>query len=252
MAIAKITTRQDFEDYCLRRLGAPVLQINIAPEQINDRVDEAIQFWQFYHSDGTCHDWYAHQVTAADKVNKYVVIPNDALFVTKIVPFQESTGTGSWMSNQWQYQASASTAALDMIGTSGGGGMTSYYLSQMNMSNISHMINGKNRARYCHHAGRLNIMDDLIEGDYLLIETFRQVDPDTTTNAWDDYYLKRYATGLMKLQWGTNLKKFTGMQLPGGVQFDGQVMYQEATEELRTLEEECRSNWEMPIDFYVG
>ena len=93
---------------------------------------------------------------------------------------------------------------------------------------------------------------EVTAGQYIVVECYRILDPDTYTDVYNDYYLKKYATALIKKQWGQNLLKFEGMTMPGGVQFNGRQLYEDALQDIERLEEEVRLNWEQPVDFYTG
>ena len=134
--------------------------------------------------------------------------------------------------------------------------VVNYDIVMRQLDFLDHILVGEKPLRFNQHDNRLYIdMDwenDLQVGEYLVIEAYRKLDPDTYTDVYNDYFLKRYATALIKRQWGTNLLKFEGMQMPGGVTFNGRQLFDDANEEITRLEEEARLNWEQPVDFYTG
>lgn len=250
-----VTSRADLIDYCLRRLGAPVLDINVDPIQVEDRVDEAIQFYQAYHSDALHHDFYVHLVDATDVANKYVTVPEAFAYIRHIIEFSEGgvgQSSASMLSDFWQYSAGQYQTVLGGILNGGGGGLASFNMGMQYIETLNTTMSGKQRCRFSRHMDRVYVEDELPEGSYIVVDGYSIIDPETFTDVYDDYFLKKYATSLIKKQWGTNLIKFTGMQLPGGVQFSGEFIYQEAKEEIEKLEEEMRLNWEMPPDFFMG
>lgn len=241
------TTREELIDYCLRSLGAPVIEINIDPDQVEDRVDEALQHYQHFHSDALHHDFFLHQVTAADVTNKYITLEESMAYVVRILPMTDSN-VGSVFSNMWQLQAQATAAALDVAA----GGISTYVSTMMNIEGLKLALNGWNRVRFARHMDRIYIEDDMTEGDYVVVEGYRIVDELTYSDVWNDLWLKRYATALIKRNWGANLIKYEGIQLPGGMTFNGRQLFDDANQEIEKLELEIRDVWEAPPDFYVG
>lgn len=251
-----VTSRIELIDYCLRRLGAPVLEINVDPDQVEDRIDEALQFYQAYHSDALHHDFYIHLVDATDVANKYVTVPESFAYIRHIIDLAagaSGTSSASMLSDFWQYSAGQYQTVLGGILSGGGsGGMISFSLGMQQIETLNMTLSGKQRCRFSRHMDRVYIEDAMTAGEYIVVDGYSIIDPELFTDIYDDYFLKKYATALIKKQWGSNLIKFTGMQLPGGVQFSGEFIYGEAKEEIEKLEEEMRLNWEMPPDFFVG
>lgn len=247
-----ITTRQELIDYCLRSLGSPVIEINVETTQLSDRIDEAIQYYQEYHSDAIVPVFIQYQITAQDVTNQYITIPDSLTSVERILPL----GSGSFGGGIFdaRYQMSFN----DMYLLRGGlVGNLSYYTQTMSHMNlVNSLFNPQQPTRYARHMDRLYIDGDweadIIEGSYIVIEGNQIIDPVTYTQVYNDSYLKRYATQLIKRQWGSNLLKFEGMQLPGGVQFSGRQIFEDANAEIERLQEEIRLVWEKPVDFYCG
>lgn len=241
-------TRAEFTDYCLRKLGAPVLQINVAPEQVEDRVDEALAFYQHFHSDALHHNFYVHKVTATDVTNKYVTLPEAYAYVTRMLMLNSaSTSMASQFSDLWQFTAQQYTALQ-----AGQGGLSGFYVAMSNLQLMQDVLKGAQRIRFSRHMDRVYVESEMKEGEHVVFEGYSIIDPIAFTDVWDDYFLKKYATALIKKQWANNLKKFSNMQLPGGVMFEGQIMYDEANLEISELEQEMRDTWELPPDFAVG
>jgi hypothetical protein len=242
-------SRPEFIDYCLRSLGAGVLQVNVSPEQVEDRVDEALQFYQAFHSDALHHNFYVHKVTAADVTNKYVTLPEAYAYVTRMLLLSSTTTSySSQFSDLWQYTAQQYTA----LQSGSAGGLSGFYVAMSNLQLMQDVLKGAQRIRFSRHMDRVYVEETMKEGEYVVFEGYSIIDPEQYTDVWDDYFLKKYATALIKRQWANNLKKFSNMQLPGGVMFEGQIMYDEANVEIDALEEEMRSTWEFPPDFAIG
>lgn len=243
-------SRQSLVDYCLRQLGAPVIEINVDEDQLDDRVDEALQFYREYHSDSIYHDYFKHEITQDDIDNKYIDIPDAVINVVRILPLTFENSSISMFDARYQM------ALSDMYNLGFSGNLANYAHVQQYMETINMMINGTPQIEFNRHMNRLYLNIDwerfLNVDDYVIVEGYRIVDPDTFTDVYNDMFLKRYLSALIKRQWGINLKKFEGMQLPGGITFSGQQMYDEAIEEIRQIEEEMQLKYEMPVNFFVG
>jgi len=252
--MAIIDTREELQDYCLRRLGSPVIDINVADEQIDDRIDEALALYQEYHSDATVKTYLKHLVTATDVTNKYIPVPNSVLYVTHLFPLRVGSAAGMF---DVKYQMMLN----DMVNLSNFSGGLAYY-TQMHqyVEMMNTVISGTPQITFSRRQGRLHLHGDFSQGDvkageYLVAEVYEIVDPATTTGTrsiFNDIWLKAYTTALIKQQWGANLLKFEGMTLPGGVMLNGRQLYDDATQELAGLEEKLRLEYELPIDFYIG
>tara|TARA_R110002153_G_scaffold26825_3_gene83560 strand:+ start:848 stop:1600 length:753 start_codon:yes stop_codon:yes gene_type:complete len=250
--MAKPNSRATLIKYCKRALGAPVIEINIDDDQIDDRIDEALQFYQHYHTDATEKVFLKHQVTQTDIDNEYIPITEVVTDVVRVLPISQSSSISADMFDV-KYQMHLN----DMYKLGYMGNILEYVQTQQHMSTVDLLINSDDkRISFNRHRDRLDIVMDwsneVSVGNFIVIEAYRIVDPDTFTDVYNDYYLKKYATALIKKQWGANLIKFEGMVMPGGVTFNGRQIFDDAVEELLKLEEEVRLNWEQPVDFYVG
>ena len=321
--MAKPNSRQTFSDYCLRSLGAPVIEINVDEDQIDDRIDEALQFYQFYHADSIEKFYLKHKVSnstltltasvagnfqvgetitggtsgakaviktaAATKItynqlddtnvafaanetitgdttsatatissiskgdieNGYIAL-NDAITdVVRVMPIRDSVSSTDMFDIRYQIHLN------DIHSVGFMGNLTEYVMSRQFLSLLDVVVDSDDKQiNFDRHKNRLDIFMDWDEevdvDDYLVVECYRIIDPDTFTDVYNDYFLKRYATALIKRQWGTNLLKFEGMVMPGGVTFNGRQLFDDANEEITRLEEEARLNWEQPIDFMTG
>lgn len=242
-------SRQQFKDYCLRKLGFPVIEINVDDDQVEDRIDEALNYFWDYHFDGAEKIYYKHQVTAADKQNKYIILPDNIIGAVSIFSIGDPAIRADDLFNI-RYQI-----ALNDLYTLTSVSMIPYYMAMQHLATISELLVGKQPIRYNRLRNQLYIdMDwnNVVEGEFLLVEAYQIVDPEEFTDAWGERWLQNYATALIKKQWGTNLKKFTGMQLPGGIQFNGQQIYDEADQEIKEFEREMVTNLSLPALDMIG
>jgi len=238
-------------DYCLRNLGAPVIEINVDEDQIDDRIDEALQFYQTYHADSIEKFYLKHEVTQNDITNGYITTSNLITDVVRVLPIRDSVTSSDMFDIRYQIHLN------DIHSVGFMGSLTEYVMSQQFLSLLDQVIDSDEKhINFERHKNQLRIdMDwdnELEVNDYIVIECYRVIDPDTYTDVYNDYFLKRYATALIKRQWGTNFIKFEGMVMPGGVTFNGRQIFDDANEEITKLEEEARLNWEQPVDFMTG
>ena len=249
--MANPTTRQELIDYALRRLGAPVIEINIDEDQLEDRIDDALQFYQEYHSDATMRVYLKHQITADDITNKYISLNDNILNVKRVFPIGDSQSSINMFSVKYQLHLN------DIYDLSYIGDLMYYEMVQQYVSLLDMKLNGSGEhIRWNRHMNQLHLdvnwETDIKVGNYIIVEAMRIVDPSTHTEVYNDMFLKQYATALIKQQWGSNLIKFEGMQLPGGVTLNGRQIFDDATQEISQIREQMQSNYEMPVDFYVG
>jgi hypothetical protein len=245
--MATPTNRQELKDYCLRALGAPVLEVNIDEDQLDDRVDEALQKYYDYHYDATERVYIPIQVTDIDLANGWFTLTDDIISVTRILPLS-NTWSGVNMFNM-KYQMYLN----DFYALYRADSMQYYVEMQQYLSTLDSLLNGVQTIQYSRHGNRLRIEANLEEkiqpGQYIMVEGYRRID---NAEVWNDFWLKRYATSLIQFQWGANLAKFDGMQLPGGVTINARQYIDDAENDIRLLEEELRSTHELPVDFFCG
>lgn len=251
--MANPNSRQSLIDYCLRRLGDPVIEINVDPDQIEDRVDEALQYWQEYHQDASFRTFIAHEVTSADVTNEYIEVDNDILYVTRLFRISSSFNT-SFNFFDIKYQMMLN----DIADLQNFAGDLAYY-EQLNqyLALLDMKLNGHPQTTYARHQNRLYIHGDFAdqdvkEGEQIIYEAYKLVNPGSFTKVYNDIWLKDYTTALLKMQWGQNLIKFEGMQLPGGVTLNGRQIYDDAMQDIEKLREKIRMDFETPPDFFVG
>lgn len=242
------TTRDAFKEYCLRRLGKPVIEINVDEDQVEDRIDDALRYYWDYHFDGTEKIYYKHLVTDTDKTNKYITVPDNVIGAVNLFNIADPSIRSDDLFNI-RYQI-----ALNDLYTLTSVSMVPYYMVMEHLSLISEMLVGKQLLRYNRHMNRLYIdMDwNSLSNEYLLVEAYQIIDPTEYVDVWKDQWLMRYATALIKRQWGSNLTKFTGMQLPGGLTFNGEKIYNDAVAEITDLEDKMISSYSLPVMDMVG
>lgn len=250
--MANPSTRQGLIDYCLRKLGAPVIEINVDEEQLEDRVDEAIQFYREYNSDALVKTYLKHQVTADDVTNKYISVNDNILFVQRLFPIGNDAISSGLFGVKYQMFLNDLYDLNTFVGS-----LAYYEQMQQYLSLIDMKITGSPMITFSRNQNRIYIHGEFEEGsikagDYIVFETYQYIDPDTHTDIYNDISLKEYLTQLIKQQWGANLIKFEGMQLPGGVQLNGRQLYEDATQELERLREQMRLTHELPVDFILG
>lgn len=251
--MASPNSRQSLIDYCLRRLGEPVIEINVDSGQIEDKVDDALQKYQEFHSDATIRTYIKHLVTSTDVQNKYIPISSDIIYVSKVFPVSTTYGSAGNMFDI-RYQMFLNNMG-DFINFAGD--LSYLYQMEQYLSMIDQQLHGHPQVTYSRHQDRLYIYGDfndgdLKEGDYVVAEIYQIVDPESNTSIYNDMFIKDYTTALIKLQWGLNMMKFDGMQLPGGVTVNGRQLFEDATAEIEKLEEKLRLEQELPVDFFVG
>jgi hypothetical protein len=242
------TSRTEFKEYCLRKLGKPVIEINVDDDQVEDRIDEALRYFWDYHFDGADKIYYKYQVTQQDITNRYVAMPENIIGVVNIFEIGQALNTNNLFNIRYQI-------ALNDLYTLTSVSMVPYYMALQHIQFLEQMLVGKQPLRYNRHMNRCYIDMDwniINVGDYLIIEAYQIVDPDVFTRAWGDRWLARYATCLIKENWGQNLKKFEGMQMPGGLKFNGQKIYNEAIEEKAKLEQEMIYTYSLPVTDLIG
>ena len=243
------STRAELKEFCLRRLGKPVIEVNIDDDQMEDRIDEALAYYQDYHFDGSERTFLKHVVTADDKTNNYITISDSNIIgIVNIFDIGDATSTNNLFNVRYQI-------ALNDLYDLSRYDLVPFYMNFMNIRFIEEILIGKQPLRYNRHVNKLHIDMDwgkVEVGFYLIAEVYAKINPETYTDVYGDRWLMRYTTSLFKVQWGQNLSKFVGMQLPGGVQFNGDQIYQQGVEDKRNLEQEMISSFSLPVADMIG
>lgn len=247
--MAQPTSREAYKQYCLRNLGSPVIDVNVDDEQLEDRIDEALQYYRDYHYDGTIHDYVKHQITAEDITNQYISIGEHIQGIVRVFDIDD-TGVGASSLFNVRYQIH-----LNDLYNFSSATYAPYVSAMTNIAMMEELFVGKQPIDFNRHVNRLFIrMDwrDITVGEFIIIEVYRTTDPDVYADVWNDRWLLRYGTALFKRQWGENLSKFAGVQLPGGITLDGPRILGEAREEINQLEEEMITSYSLPVHDMTG
>lgn len=247
-------SRTQLREHCLRRLGKPVIEINVDPDQVEDCIDDAIQLFQEFHSDATKRIYLKHQVTTDDVTNQWIPVSDQVQYVSSLLPFDQSNlGVGSGMFSI-KYQIHLG----DLMNGSNFMGELSYY-SQIGqyLETLDMVLTGVPLVTFQRHENRLYIFgewwdQEIKAGDWLVMEAYQYVDPTGASSIYNNIFMKNYTTALIKQRWGQNMSKFDGIQLPGGVTISGKDMFTEASAEIEKLEEKMRLEYEVPPDFMIG
>jgi hypothetical protein len=281
--MAQPTNRQELIDYCKRKLGAPVLEINVADEQIDDLVDDAIQLFQERHFDGVYRAYFKYQVTQNDinrgratgnnsvvglattsattnivgtattftytENSNYLQVPPNIIGVNRIFKFDGSnTITHNMFSVKYQL-------FLNDIYYWGTTELLSYAMVKTYLEDLDFLLNPQKQIRFNKRQDRLYLDIDwgsVGVGNYLIIDCFSTLDPNDYSRIWNDSFLKPYLTSLIKRQWGQNLIKFQGVKLPGGIELNGRQIYDDAQKELDTIIEKMTNTYELPPMDMIG
>lgn len=317
--MAKPTTRAQFKDYCKRRLGWPVIDINVDDDQVDDRIDDALQFFEDYHFDGVEKLYMKHKITQADVDRKWIYCPDPVIFVTGVFPFDDSNSSINMFDLRYQLRLHD---LYDFTSVS----YVSYEMTMQHIRSLNLLFSGTPQFRFNRKQNKIFLdidwARDFQVGEYVVIECYRALRPDTVTltgtissnttantvtgtstifdqeliendmitingeelqvkridsptsfelvnpissnvtdvtitkagasDVWDDRFLKQYATALIKLQWGNNLSKFSGIQMPGGVTLDGVRIAQEARDEIKQVEDDIYQFNSLPSEIVTG
>jgi hypothetical protein len=256
-------------------LGFGVIDINVSDDQVDDRLDEALQYFAQYHYDGIERMYLKHLITSDDVTRarsdasttatdtidssitatwkegkNWIPVPNSVVSVVKVFPFTDTGGGSNMFDIRYQLRLND---LFDFSSTS----VIQYELTMQNIDLLEHILVGETPIRFNQHQNRLYIdmdweNDVTADVDYVIIECYRKLDPTSYTDIYDDIYLKRYATALIKRQWGANLSKFAGVTMLGGVTMNGETIFTQAQEELEKLEEQIQLAFELPINYMIG
>ena len=245
--MARPSSREDLKQYALRRLGAPVVDINLDDAQMEDRLDECLQFFAEYHFDGVERTYLKHEITQTDIDNGYITVSDNITAIVKLFHFAE--GTINMFDVRYQ-------SALNDFYAFSSQGFIEYDIYKRHLSMLTQMLTPERQIRFNRMTNRLHVdmkWDEEVEvGKYLVAEAWAIVDPESFAEVYDSIMLKRYVTSMFKQQWGQNLIKYSGVQLPGGIEFNGRQIYDDATEEINKIEDEVMEKYDEPPAFMVG
>ena len=252
--MAKPTTREELKFYALRNLGFPVVEVNIDDDQMEDRIDEALAMYQQFHYDGTEKVYYAYQVTANTIANKYFDTPEGIVGVTRVFPLSAATTSsigGTFNMFDLTYQL-----RLNELFDFTSADYVYFELAMQHIRTLEMLFIGEKPIRFNKTSDKIYVDlkwgRDVLPGQHVIFEAYKVLDPETYHKIWSDVWLKDYVTALFKRQWGTNLKKFSGVALPGGIMLNGQQIYNEAIDEIKQLDDTLRNTFEEPPEFFMG
>jgi len=252
------TSREELIDYCLRALGHPVVEVNIDEEQLDDRIDEALQWFRENHPDGSKRYYLKHQLTQTDIDNQYVDFGDDLdlTAVVRMVPVSLGGVGSGWFSDAWQVMAHTVT---DFSNSTILGDLAHYEQIQQHLSLLDMKLGGQPQITFDRQYNRINLYvskTHLQVDDFVLFEVYGIRNPDNSINEynslWNHKFLKEYSTALIKRQWGTNLIKFDGMTLPGGVTVNARLIYEDALADIERLMEKFRNEEDEGPMFFMG
>ena len=242
-------SRDQLKEHCLRRLGKPVVDINVDDEQVEDRIDEALLYYRDYHFDGTERVFLKQQVTDEDKTNGYFTLDNSIIGVTSVFDIGDAIQSSNLFNIRYQIHLND---LFDFSSTT----YVPYVTAMRHVEQLEEIFVGKKPIRFNRHINRLHIDMDwdvaIAASEYILIECIRKQDTTTYTDIFNDFWLKKYTTAKLKMQWGQNLIKFEGIQLPCGITLNGRQLVDDAKEEIQKLEEELRLGYELPVMDMIG
>jgi len=268
--MAQPNTKATFADYCLRQLGAPILEINIADEQVDDIIDDSLQYFYERHFDGVEKVFLKYKFTSNDiekgrargggfsqgivsttisgftfeENANYLILPDSILGVERVMQF-DSSGLSNGMFNL-KYQLFLNDIAFNL----GYDGLMNYSMTKTYLEDINFLLTTSTQIRYNKRNNKLYMDVDWASvptDSWALIECYRIMDPANSTSVWNDSFLKKYATAKMKKQWGQNLIKFGGVKLPGGIELNGREIFEDGVQEIKDIEEMMLSTYEIPV-----
>lgn len=254
--MARPTSREEFTDYCLRRLGFPVIEINVAEEQVDDRIDDALSKYWDYHFDGVEEDYLIVPITDTDVANEYITLEEKVFAVISILPLggdvSSGMGGGDLFSAQYQFFMNDFYSTNNIVSSS----LQYYNMLQSYLSTVQMTVAPINSFKFNRKTNRLRFNEPLSlikqKSSSVVIKVYKKLDETVFSDIWDDEFLKEYATALIKKQWGENLKKFGNVNLAGGITINGENIYNEAIAEIEKLETKLQKDLQLPNDFFMG
>ena len=280
--MAKPTTRKELVDYCLRQLGAPVLEINVADEQVDDLVDDTLQYFNERHYDGVEKMYLKYKITQDDidrgrasgtdgvgivtttgtanvvgfgattfnfyETSNYIQVPNSVIGVEKIFKFDTSTISGGMFSIKYQL-------FLNDLYHFNSVDLLTYAMTKSYLEDIDFLLTTEKQVRFNKRQDRLYLDIDWkaqTKDTYLVLECYRALDPESFSQVYNDSFVKKYLTALIKKQWGQNLIKFQGVKLPGGIELNGRVILEDGQRDLEDIKQRMSSEYELPPLDFIG
>lgn len=242
------SNRTQFKEYIMRRLGAPVLNIDVDEDQVEDRIDDALKYYWDYHFDGTEKIYYKHQITQDNMDQQFIIMPENIIGAVRIFEIGVGSTSAGFFSIQYQI-------ALNDLYTLTSQSMVPYAMAMFNLAQMEQLLVGQKPIRYNRNRNVLYVdmnWNNVKVGDYLVVEAYQVVDPESFPDVWSDRWLLEYATSLVQRQWGQHLTKFVGQQMPGGVMFNGDRILSDAQAKISELEHEMINSYSLPVTDMIG
>lgn len=238
--------KREFAEWCLRRLGAPVVEINISEDQVYDRIDEALNMYHQFHYNGTEKTYLKHVVTDLDKSNKFILVSPDVLFISAILPITNFNSASSLFNVEYQF---ALNDLWDLSSTN----LSNYYINMQYLSTVNYFFESNSTIQFNYNTGKLFILDwsRIPVGQIVVASCYKKIDVDSNPLVWVEPWLQKYATELIKRQWASNSGKFD-LTLPNGVKFNADKLMSEAQEAITKLEEELVETYSPIQPFFIG
>ena len=248
--MAQLSNREQLKNYCLRKLGGGVIDINVSEEQIQDRIDDAIEFFIEYGYNLQEKKYLPIKITQIDIDNNYITVPEELLSVTRILPLRNPSLTSTNYLFDIEYQIQA----RDLLNTIGSGDVSQYYISKQHIATIQDIFTARPQHEFRRYTDKLYFKFDagsrLFVGDFIVLECHTPIDQ--TSRFWNDRLLRNYATQLIKYQWGSNMSKFENVQLPGGVILNAKRIMDEARIELDKMELDAVYLYSDPVESIIS
>ena len=279
--MAKPTTRDELKEYCLRQLGAPVLEINVADEQVDDLLDDTLQYFNERHFDGVEKTYLKYKISQEDinrgkatgtsgvgivtttgtstivgsattfsfyETSNYIQVPDSVIGIEKIFKFDTSSISGGMFSIKYQL-------FLNDLYFFNSVDLLTYSMTKRYLEDIDFLLTTDKQVRFNQRQNRLYLDIDWeaqTADDFLVIECYRALDPTDYSKVFNDSFVKKYLTAAIKKQWGQNLIKFQGVKLPGGVELNGRAIYEDGQRELDEIRQRMSSDYELPPMDLIG
>lgn len=247
--MAQLSSREQLKDYCLRKLGHPVISIELDNQQIEDRIDDAIEYMQDYNFNLMEKKYLAYKITALDVTNGYITVPEEILAVSRILPLFNGTMSSSNYLFNLQYHITAN----ELLATIATGDASQYFIVRQHVATLQDLFNARPMHEFRRYTDKLYFLFDattkLAENDYIILECHTPIE--SASRFYNDRFLRNYCTALMKRQWGINLSKYNEVQLPGGVKLNGWQIVDDADKEIAEIEASV-DKYQEPLGFFLG
>lgn len=240
------SSKEEFKEYCLRKLGKGAIDINVTDAQIEDRIDEALEHFFEYHDEGTERVFIKHEVTQTEMENEFIQMPDNVIGVSGFLPDRKRIS--SFFDIEYQFMQ-------ENVHDIANSELRYFYIAQKHLSLIEQMFDYLTPIRYNRVSNKVYIDQDWRKfrvGEFLVFDTFKVIDVEQFNRVWQNKWLRDYTTSLIKLQWGQNLSKYEGVQVIGGISFNGTRFIDEANNEIERLEQQLKETETAPLGIFIG